>query len=143
MKKIYVALLIVLLLVFVGCKKEDKEYDEYGIMADNEVLEKSLKKIILGYEYKRLTENFKLPNKANGEYGITWEVSENDYASIEKLGKDEFILVDRHETDFIHFTLKAIIEDEDGDKGERIWECYIAPLIYKEEERPSKVNGRK
>ena len=67
MKKIYVALLIVLLLVFVGCKKEVKEYDEYGIMADNEVLEKSLKKIILGYEYKRLTENFKLPNKANGE----------------------------------------------------------------------------
>jgi len=134
MKKFIIVTLTLLLFVFAGC---EKERDEFGIIADNEYLAKTLRKVVLGYEYKRLTEDFKLPPKANGEYEIAWEGSETDYAYIEE-GYNTYIIISRHDTDFVSFTLKATIEDENGDKGERIWNCYIAPLIYKDEERPRK-----
>lgn len=132
MKKICIVLIFLFCFIFAGCEKEYEFVDDvYNISADSEVIVKHLRKIILSYEYKRLTSNLKLPEAVEGEILIDWSISECDYVVISENNVGKFLSITRDETEFIHFKLYAKINIK-GEDGIRYWDCYISPLCYSE-----------
>ena len=120
--------------MFISCNQEKNSYvnETYQIVADNEALGKDLRKIVLGHEYKRLSQNLALPEKANDKYKITWQVTTSDYVEVRKSSAGPFLKISRDKEEFVHFVLTAKITDEKGNSGTRTWDCYIVPLIYRE-----------
>ena len=131
-KKSILLIVCLLTICLVGCKKELPEPNEQGISATNLEIERALQSIIVDSSYKRLTNNLRLPLKADGKYLIKWTVSESDYVYIQMIGEDSVLKVTRPESEYTMFTLTAEIEDSKGrEYGVRTWTCYIAPKIYK------------
>ncbi|MDD3171279.1 MAG: hypothetical protein PHO86_03040 [Bacilli bacterium] len=108
----------------IGCKEVS---DEPTLQ---ETLESAVGSIVMDKSIGTLSSNLVLPEKAAGEYEITWTIAENAYASIaENRDGVPMIKISRPEASvgYQKFVIVATITKDDA-SATREWEGYVKPL---------------